>query len=200
MFVPTPVPVPTIDKILKVLELAVKYLPIVVDVIKSIAEAFGIKENDPEDLGDKAIQAEESGITPEEYSSYKEYADAVDDFKVDAGKSNEISKQDKQLRGTDILIAVLQEKCPDMDLEKLVESMGKSEENLQFFTPERFREVARLAADNPELINLLGKLLNGDEMKNSDYLIIVSELVKIEQKIHPESSVKECEDYVRTLG
>ncbi len=43
-------------------------------------------------MGDKAIQAEEHGIKPEDFSTYSEYVKSVEDFETDSERSKEISE------------------------------------------------------------------------------------------------------------
>jgi hypothetical protein len=49
----------------------------------------------PEELGDKVLQAQEAGITPESCKNYKEYAEKINNFKVDPEKSKQYSEIDK---------------------------------------------------------------------------------------------------------
>lgn len=53
--------------------------------IEVLSVVLGLLDKDEklEDMGDKAIQAKEAGINPEDFATYKEYAEAIKNFEVD---------------------------------------------------------------------------------------------------------------------
>ena len=74
------------------------------DALIGIAKTLGLisPEEKVEDLGDKAIQAEEQGINPEDFTTYAEYVKSVENFEVDSEKSKEISEDEKSLKGIEL--------------------------------------------------------------------------------------------------
>lgn len=79
-----------------ILEVTVN-LVIFAAIVTKALQALGIigPDENAKELGDKAIQAEEEGITPENYDSYEEYMDAVRKFELDPEKSEQIEDEDK---------------------------------------------------------------------------------------------------------
>ena len=73
-----------------------------------IAKALGLIESEEkvEDLGDKAIQAEERGIKPEDFRTYSEYEKSIEDFETDSARSQEISEDEKALKGIELASGV----------------------------------------------------------------------------------------------
>lgn len=63
----------SVTKALAVVGLAVEGLKVIGNAIASIAKELGIikPDRDIEEFGDRALQAEEKGITPDKYSSLK---------------------------------------------------------------------------------------------------------------------------------
>ena len=70
----------TVSKALAVVGLAVQGLKIVGNAIVSIAKALGIikPERTVEEIGDRALQAEEKGITPDKYESYEAWIKEIE--------------------------------------------------------------------------------------------------------------------------
>ncbi|MDY6294970.1 MAG: hypothetical protein SPL45_01550, partial [Schwartzia succinivorans] len=85
----------------KIIEIVGKDLLMFAQIIMGILKGLGLikPEEDVEDLGDKALQAEEEGITPEKYDSYEEYLKAVEEFEIDPEKSKEIDEGKKLEKG-----------------------------------------------------------------------------------------------------
>lgn len=72
-------------------------LNVVVNVIKEIASAFGLieKNEDPEEFGDKVLQAHDEGLDIDDFDDFNEYSKKLNEFKVDPEKSSEYSSEEK---------------------------------------------------------------------------------------------------------
>lgn len=70
-------------------------------IAKAIYQAFQVfKEDDTvEDIGDRAIQASEKGITLEGFADYESYMDKLRSFELDPEKSKETSFEKKMATG-----------------------------------------------------------------------------------------------------
>lgn len=177
-------------------------------ILNSVASAFTIFANalggtqikDPKDLGDKIIQAEEEDIRPENFDTYEEYMKRIDEFEVDRDKSKEIDDDVKIVRALDAASKVLVEKYPENDMAGLLTAASLSKENQEYFTSERFAEIAKEIKDDPSMIDSLGKLLQGKDMGESEYYALVDNLVAIEHRIHPDNTESEILERIRNLG
>ncbi|OQA77754.1 MAG: hypothetical protein BWY32_02261 [bacterium ADurb.Bin243] len=83
-----------------------------------IAKELGIlgpeqDEKTVEDLGDRAIQAREKGIKPENYKTYEEYLKAIENFETDPVRSSNISWKRKLDSGLSLLLTLINIKSPD---------------------------------------------------------------------------------------
>lgn len=69
----------------------------VAKVVAVVADVLGIYSSDDsiEDLGDKALQAEEAGIKVDDFDSFDEYLDKIKSFELDPEKSKAINQTDK---------------------------------------------------------------------------------------------------------
>ena len=108
----------TVSKALAVVGLAVQGLKIVGNAIVSIAKALGIikPERTVEEIGDRALQAEEKGITPDKYESYEAWIKEIekDDWGYDPEKNKDMDLQKKILKGVEVATAVTMERFPGL--------------------------------------------------------------------------------------
>ena len=61
--------------LIELVKLAVEVLKSIITVIVDLCKSLGIIEDEenPEELGDKALQAEEDGMGPDSFDSWSEY-------------------------------------------------------------------------------------------------------------------------------
>ena len=147
----------------KIIEIAGKNLLLVASIITGILKGLGIIDSGetPEDLGDKAIQAEESGIKPEDFDSYEEYVKAVQAFETDPEKSAQITENQKIEKGMEITTKVAVERFGDSFIVEFAPLLAayplffKGQEPYYFYT-EKFKETPELLAD-------MARFLKGNE-------------------------------------
>lgn len=164
--------------------LAVEGLRVVVSAISGVCKALGLirEEIEPEELGDKAIQAEEAGIRPEKFDKYEEYVKAVEEFEVDPEKSKSISQEEKLLKASELSSGLILEKMPGVQLGSVIEMGSRFP---QIFSAEKIAAiVGTLKNGETSFNNIVGALTNQekDPAKYSDGL---SGLVSIEKSLNP---------------
>lgn len=173
-----------------IIELAVKLAPLAIELLKALGKAIeafakalgGLDVNTPTDeLGDKAIQAEEAGIKPENYSSYQEYVKAVEEFPLNPEKSQKITDAEKWAKGIELIANSIQEKYPMVNMPLVVDlAIG----NPNVFTEKACKVLGEIVKNDPKAIETIAKFIAGDA-KGSDVFAagikIISELIKAEK-------------------
>lgn len=192
--------------IIQIAEIAVKLMPLAIEVIKALGKALeafakalgGINpEESMDQLGDKALQAEENGIKPENYESYEEYVKAVENFEVDPEKSKVIDEKLKYIKGIELTSAAIQEKYPGMMVTSLVELAAS---NPVLFTASACATLGKIAKENPEAVNTLCKYLQGEAKGGEAFgagLEIAAALLKAE---NPKLSDMEAAEKALNIG
>lgn len=82
------------------------------NICLSLARGLGAvkEEMSPDEIGDRAIQASEKGITPEKFENYEKYVEEIKNFELDPERSKEISLKDKQMKSIEINSVLSMEK------------------------------------------------------------------------------------------
>ncbi len=191
-----------IDDILEIgmlIAVVVNALEVLGKVIMAIAKAFGLveKEENVDELGDKAIQAEESGITPDQFDNYDEYVKAVENFEVDPAKSKEISTEDKVKKGLEILAEGAKEKY-GLEPETTIGMLDLATQNPKFFT-ECSVMIANAVKENPAFVGALGAYLKGQEQNEAKLTAMTDKLTEMEKAAHPEMSDLEARRAVHEM-
>ena len=108
----------SVAKALGAVGLAIEGLKMVVNSLVNVCKALGLieEDTDPEELGDKAIQAEESGIKPENFKTYEDYVKAVENFEIDPEKSKLTTEKEKAVKASELSAGLLLEKMPDVNI------------------------------------------------------------------------------------
>lgn len=167
---------------------------LVPEVLKSVAtifinigKALGLidKGTDAEDLGDKVLQAEEQGKKPEDYDSFEEFVNSLDDFEVDPVKSKELSAEEKLTKGVEVVAQLLAEKYEGLDVKDILDCGVK---NVEYLTPDRVKELGKLIQTDVGTVNDVIKYLNGTELNDAKLAKDESILVRIEKTINPSIS------------
>lgn len=183
-----------------ILELAVKLAPLAIELLKAIGkglEAFakalgGIGVATPTDeLGDKALQAEEAGIKPENYKSYEEYVKAVEEFPLDPEKSKRLTDAEKWAKGIELIANSIQTKYPTVNMPILVDLLTG---NPALFTEKACKVLGDLAKKDPQSVETIAKFISGEAKGGEAFaagLKLVSELLKAEKPELNEVEVAE---------
>lgn len=177
------------------LGLAIEALKIVANAIVEICKLFGlIEDEDPEDLGDKRIQAEEAGIDRKDFSTDQEYYEKIKDFPLDSEKSKQISEQDKLAKGCELLSGMLTENFPGFPAES---AFGMLTHNTEYFSTDgRSGEIAKLYEEDPEIFAKIDAFMSGKERDAEALEETLSVLVDVEKEINPDMPKNEIIDMV----
>ena len=170
--------------------LTIQGLKILFNVVVSLGKALGfIKTEKPEVLGDKAIQAEEAGIVPENYETYQQYVDEVEAFEVDTEKSAFTTEEEKLLKAVEIsCILVGEQLCePPVIFKDLFTAAGKFPE---YFVPDKNDPVrlTEIIKAGPDTMKLAAGYFNGNETDPQKMESAVEHLAAIDHKLAPEKS------------
>ena len=171
----------------------------VAKLVQSIAKALGLVKEDekPEDLGDKALQAEEQGITPDKFKTYEEYANRIQNFELDPEKSKKYSTEDKMKKSMEVYSKLIAEKYPEtaVDLDKLAAIEIK---NPDYLTDERIGQISEMVKDDPKLIGYISRYLSGSETDTVNISNTIDKMINIEKGANPGMS--DAEAYKAVAG
>lgn len=89
-----------------------KGLSIVSPIFQVLGGMLGVlKPNESaEELGDRALQAADKDIRPDNFSNFEEYADAIRNFELDPEKSKIWTNDEKELAGIGVISKLIEEK------------------------------------------------------------------------------------------
>ncbi|MBO5470040.1 MAG: hypothetical protein J6A03_09930 [Lachnospiraceae bacterium] len=175
-----------ITKALSIASLTIQGLKLLGNAIAMIAKALGIikPERDVEEVGDRALQAEEKGIKPENYASYEEWVKKIerDDWGFDPEKNKDMDPKEKVLKGIEVASAVTIEKFPDLPIEDFIKmSVTKND----FLTEDRMLEVSKLAKDDHDGFAKIVGYVTGETKDRTSLNEAEDMLMDIEKTITP---------------
>ena len=180
-----------VSSIVTAIKAIVPVLKAVANVVMSNCQTLGLikPEEKVEDLGDKAIQAGDEGIKPENYANYQDYVKAVQDFQVDPEKSKRITPQEKMAKALEVQANLLAEKAPELGVEDYLNLIAN---HMDYFTPERSTELGKLLLTESGAVVNVAEVMNGTE-KNPDKIGEAYEtLAKVEKQVDPTISDNEA--------
>ena len=183
--------VSAVSSIVTAIKAIVPVLRAVANVVMSICQTLGLikPEEKVEDLGDKAIQAGDEGIRPENYANYQDYVKAVQDFQVDPEKSKRITPEEKMAKALEVQANLLAEKAPELGVEDYLNLIAN---HMDYFTPERSTELGKLLLTESGAVVNVAEVMNGTE-KNPDKISEAYDtLAKVEKQIEPTISDNEA--------
>ena len=188
----------TVTKALAVVGLAVNGLKALGNALMGIAKAVGLiqPEMNVEDLGDKALQAEEEGIKPENFNSYAEYVKAVEGFKVDPEKSKQLTEEEKVKKGIELTTGVTVERFEGFPIEEFFTYAGK---NPEYFTEAKMKELGKLMEVDGKYVSDVLNYMNGTEKNDFSLGKTIDTLTKIEKKVNPNISDDDALDIVLNI-
>lgn len=169
-----------VTEVLSTLYLGVQGIKLIANLLTSLAKMLGlVEESNPEQLGDKALQAEEAGITPETCSTYEEYLEKVEKFEIDPIASKKYTEEQKVLKGAELSAGIILESFPEIPVQTFVETVDKKPE---FFTADWIKACTDTVADSEDLELITGYI--SETEKNTEKLDSATDmLVKIEKAL-----------------
>lgn len=172
----------------KLLEIVGKNLIQIANIIIGIVKGLGIvePEENATDLGDKALQAEEAGIKPENYDSYEEYLKAVEKFETNPERSAEIEEEKKLQKGAEVITATLIERYGDA-VTALFSMIAKNpdyfEQRMPFFT-EMQKSDSKTFAD-------ITRYMSGKETDINKADSTLEKMFEVEKKVEPNATISD---------
>lgn len=173
----------TAAKAVAALGLAVEGLKALGNILTVIGKALGLikPETQVDELGDKALQAEEKGITPDQFETYEKYVKAIEGFQLDPEKSRETTLEEKVEKGIELTVGVIREKFPELSVETVAKLGALIERYPTVFTEDSMRVFTKDMISDPSCAEKVIGYLDHTE-KNQDHLAgaerILTEMIK----------------------
>lgn len=173
----------TIGAVLKIVETVMQVLA---PVIQKIGQALGLIEEDEncEDLGARALNAEESGVIPENFASFDEYLEEIKKFPPETSRSLD----ERISKGSELIMGIITEKYPGFDPEVFSALV-----NLPELTTENWgTELGKLLKSGDINPASLSDYFLNRPMSDKDRYSVMDSLVGIEKKNNPNISDSEA--------
>ncbi|MFW6015087.1 MAG: hypothetical protein ACOCRK_01465 [bacterium] len=174
--------------IAEIVETSVKLLRVVAEVIEGLAKKLGIieSEEETEDIGDRALQAEADGYKLEDFDNYDEYMKFLRNFELDPEKSKKIEEDEKLAKGLDVITKKIEDQF-DLKMDKFLVEVAK---NIEFYNPKRIETyLEKFSESGLDLNDII------DTGKDFDKDIKVDQVrVEVEQQLNPNMSKGEIID------
>ncbi|HNX72423.1 hypothetical protein [Rivihabitans pingtungensis] len=171
-------------------------LGMVANVVVAVCQILSILRQDEsaEDLGDRALQAAENGIRPENFDRYDDYLDSIRKFEVNPEKSAQYSPDTKAAAGMQVAISSLEDhfKTPVGALYGLPILIAM---NKDFFNPDRLSALLKTTHD----INAVVDYLDG-RLGRSERATVETTLLKAEQSLTPEKNLADVKGDLREVA
>ena len=181
-------------KIAAVKMVAVK---MVADAICKIAQSLGlIKTDKPEELGDKALQAAEAGIKPENFEDYDAYVKAIEKFEIDPEKSNKYTPEEKQKKGMEVAACSMMGELGAEVVESLL-TLALTKSNL--FTVGRFDALGKICATDKAAVKILVDVLSNRDKSDASISKAMDILTSMEKAENPALSAAEARRQARAM-
>ncbi|MBK6757521.1 MAG: hypothetical protein IPG70_07835 [Moraxellaceae bacterium] len=158
---------------------------LVVKVIDIVCKALGILDADDstEDLGDRALQAEEAGIKPENFETYQEYKAAIDNFQLDPEKSAKYKTEEKMAAGLGVEFWALEDKFGQGAGDLLTHMVKDGVEGGGYFSKERLDSFLGKVESVADVAKYFSKTLSPDDNSR-----VEQKLVDAEKALNPDKT------------
>jgi len=175
-----------LPKILPLLEKGIEVLRVVENIANTVAQVIGIFNGNEtaENIGDRAIQAAEQGVKPDQYGTHTEYMNALREFKLNPEKTTELTDIQKIASGLAVAGRGLDEKfgTPEGTMGKLWWLAAAMPE---YFVANKLIEYAKTGQDVTSIFNYFeGKLGTGASLRVED------KLVELDKSMTPDQEEK----------
>ena len=177
-------------------------LGMVANVVVAVCQILSILRQDEsaEDLGDRALQAAENGIRPENFDRYDDYLDSIRKFEINPEKSAQYSPDTKAAAGMQVAISSLEDhfKTPVgalYGLPILVAMSYSGVDEKSFFDKDRLSALLKTTHD----INAVVDYLDG-RLGRSERATVETTLLKAEQSLTPEKTLADVKGDLREVA
>lgn len=178
----------SVTNVLVSVSLVLRDLKTIGNILVTLGKALGLIKPDIKvsELGDKALQ---SGYNPEDYDSYLEYVNAVENYNLDPEKSNLTTEEDKLKKAMELAVGVTIEKYENLPVQEFCIAVG---ENIKYFTETKIKEIGELIQLDESNISRILNYINGTERDSKQIQRVVDTLMEVEKISNPEISEKEA--------
>lgn len=178
----------SVTNVLVSVSLVLRDLKTIGNILVTLGKALGLIKPDIKvsELGDKALQ---SGYNPEDYDSYLEYVNAVENYNLNPEKSNLTTEEDKLKKAMELAVGVTIEKYENLPVQEFCIAVG---ENIKYFTETKIKEIGKLIQLDESNISRILNYINGTERDSKQIQRVVDTLMEVEKISNPEISEKEA--------
>jgi hypothetical protein len=181
-----------LPKIVPLLEKGLEILKFVANIANTISTVFGIfnEKETVEDIGDRALQAAEQGITPDEFEDHAGYMDALRNFELDNEKSEKLSPTEKIVSGLAVAGRGLDEKfgTPEGTMGNLWLLAGAKPD---YFNAEKLTQLLKTGQDIMSVVDYFEGTLGGGES-----LEVEDKLVALDKAQSPDQEEKSIRSHI----
>lgn len=139
----------------------------VANVAQGVLGAFGVLKPDEkiEEVGERALQAAEAGITYEEFDDFDEYLDELRNFDLDPEKSNKRTPAEKIVAGLGVGSAGLEDKL-DLNTGDLSSMWLLPMTNSSYFNADKLTSLLTAGQISPDTFNYLDSNLSASQARD----------------------------------
>jgi hypothetical protein len=164
---------------------------LVIQAIATIVNIFRPNEK-VEEIGDRALQASESGILVENFDSFDEYLDSIRSFELNSEKSDSYSFEAKSIAGIGIACQGIEDK-----FQLQSGTMGAMSvliaSNSNYFNSERVSNWIETGTDIAGIVSYFDKKLSAGESVD-----VIKEIVKAENNINDKTDQETYTEILKT--
>ncbi len=160
--------------------LAIQGLKSVVGLLVNVAKALGIYEELKPETAEKALQAEEEGIKPENFDTFDEYMNEIENFEIDPEKTH--TEEELLQKKIEILSGLILEKNENMPIVPMIELAAA---NPTYLTEARMIEIGKICGGDAEKMSELIGVLNKQERDIEKYDRGEKTLIEVEKSLDP---------------
>jgi hypothetical protein len=159
-----------LPRIIPVLEQVGQVLKVIANALLTALDIFKPGE-DVEAMGDRALQAAEQGIKPDQFDSFDEYLAEIRNFRLDPEKSSSLSGAEKLAAGLAIGATGMEKKF-DVPVGSLGPIFLMAASNPEYFTAERLASMVQTGGSVLDILRYFeGKLGPADANNTRDILM-----------------------------
>lgn len=177
-------------------EVALRCLKIICDIAIGVLKGLDVlgPNCSIEELTDKAILAEEDGITPDSCGSFEEYMKKIDEYDIDPERAASITEEQRTQKTAELTTRFAKEVLNGFPVSQFLPLVC---ENPEYFTAEKIALISERIGKDKKVL--------GDDMicyfreqdRQEDYILKVEDvLIEIEQAINPKLSEEEALDNI----
>jgi hypothetical protein len=152
------------------------------------------KDQNIDNLGERALQAAGTGLTPEKFSNFSEYMQELQNFKLDPDVEKDRDPLTKQMAGIGIGVLGIADKM-QVSNDSTLKALLLSTLDGQYFSTAKTIEILKQGSPFvQDIIDYFGRRLDGKESGK-----VEDTMAKIDHDLEPESTPQETYDKLDAL-